>query len=169
MGIADAAARLASHRVHPDIEEDARAGPPESGPDPLGNEQHASSASGASLVNRPAESSSSSSAQPDSAPRTVPDTTSRALAIMRAEFESERATVQVDRAVLQKRLDSQAEHTRQIMEMLAALRPLHIATPPQVTDPQPAAQSAHRGAVLAPCSLSCCRLWGVEASLVEAR
>ena len=159
MGISDAAARLASGLVHPNVVEDAGEGLPRTDSNPQnggpssGAELQSSNDSSAQLnPNHRSSGSASGASAAAGAPLDSAAASASSLAALRAGMEADKAATQVQLAALQAQLTAQEASTQRLMALLEARLP----TLPQTTSPPaPTSSSApgHRG--LAPTSTVC--------------
>ena len=156
MGNTDAAARLATGKVHASIAEDAetddavvvdapRPGEPDASNVGLGSEpERELPDSGPSLpaeASQPILTSPPSVVQPQQPPASIAGSaaTALSLAALRAELDADRAAALAERAALPAQLTAQAAATQRILAMLSAQQPSPVVahTPPT---PSPSCQ-----------------------------
>ena len=166
MGISDAAARLASGLVHPNVVEDAGEGLPRTDSNPQnggpssGAESQSSNDSSAQLKpNHGASGSASGASAAAGAPLDSAAASASSLAALRAGMEADKAATQVQLAALQAQLTAQEASTQRLMALLEARLPTlpQTTSPPAPTSssaPATGASHPHRQSVLDRSALS---------------
>ena len=146
MGISDAAARLASGLVHPNVVEDAGEGlpradssPPSGGPSSDAGSQSSNDSSAQLNPSHRAPGSAGDASAVASAPLDITAVTASSLAALRAGMEADKAAAQVQLTAMQAQLAAQEASTQRLMALLEARLP---ALPQSTSSPVPASPPA---------------------------